>query len=143
MKRSSNPHRRRGFTLVAVLICLLVLGLISGVLVKLGVAHRDRVRSEEHRLQAHWLAEAGVDRALARLAQDADYEGERWEVAADALGLAPSKTAEEGPAAVVAIEVERPKDQDGGRIVRVRADYPPDPPRRVRASREVVVSKSP
>ncbi len=143
MKRSSSLDRRRGLTTVAVLICLLVLGLIAGVLVKLGVAYRDQVRTEERRLQAEWLAEAGVDRALARLAGDADYAGESWEIPADALGLTAAKTPEKGPAAVVAIEVERPKDQDGDVIVRARADYPPDPPRRVRVSREVVVSKTP
>lgn len=125
------------------MICLLVLGLIAGVLVKLGVAYRDQVRTEERRLQAEWLAEAGVDRALARLAADAGYAGESWEIPADALGLTAPKTSEKGPAAVVAIEVERPNDQDGGVIVRARADYPPDPPRRVRVSREVVVSKTP
>jgi len=143
MKRSSNPHDRRGLTTVAVLICLVVLGLMIGVLVKLGVAYRDQVRTAERRLQAEWLAEAGVDRALARLAQNADYEGERWEIPADALGSPDAKTTEKEkpPEAVVAIEVKRPKDQGGGPIVRVTADYPPAPPRRVRASREVVVSK--
>jgi len=143
MRRSSNPQRRRGLTTVAVLICLLVLGLICGVLVKLGVAYRDRVRTEERRLQAEWLAEAGVDRALARLARDPEYAGESWEIPADALALATSQRPEKGPAAVVAIEVGRAEDQGGGWIVRARADYPPAPPRRVRASREVVVSKTP
>lgn len=143
MKRSSRPDRCRGLTTVAVLICLLVIGLISGVLVKLGVAYRDRVRTEERRLQAEWLAEAGVDRALARLASNADYAGERWEIPAESLGLTAVKAPERGPAAVVVIEVERLKDQDGGAIVRARADYPPDPPNRVRVIREIVAPKTP
>lgn len=142
MKRSSTPHDRRGVTTVAVLICFVVLALVVASLVKLGVAYRDQVRTAERRLQAEWLAEAGVDRALARLSHDADYEGETWEIPADALGEPSAQTAEQGPAAVVLIEVERPKGRDGGWVVRSRADYPPDPPRRVRVSREVVASKS-
>lgn len=142
MKRSSSPHDRRGLTTVAVLICFVVLGLMITALVKLGVAYRDQIRTAERRLQAEWLAEAGVDRALAKLSHSADYEGETWEIPIDELGLPAVKGAEKGPAAVVKIEVERSEDQDGGWIVRVKADYPPDPPRRVRVSREVVAPKS-
>lgn len=142
MKRSSNPHDRRGLTTVAVLICFVVLGLMITALVKLGVAYRDQIRTAERRLQAEWLAEAGVDRALAKLSYDPDYKGETWEIPVDELGLPAVKDTEKGPAAVVKIEVEPAKGQDGGRILRVRADYPPDSPRRVRVSREVIAPKS-
>lgn len=142
MKRSSSPHGRRGLTTVAVLICFVVLGLMITALVKLGVAYRDQIRTTERRLQAEWLAEAGVDRALAKLSHSADYKGETWQIPVDELGLPAVKESEKGPAAVVKIEVERAKGENGGRIVRVRADYPPDPPKRVRVSREVVAPKS-
>ncbi len=118
---------------MAVLVCLLVLTLISGVLVKLGVAYRQQVRAQERRLQAEWLAESGVDRALARLAAKPDYKGEIWEIAAETLGRP----------AVVTIKVDPPTSPGDGRVVRVQADYPPDPPRRIRSTREVVVPNSP
>ncbi len=102
----------------------------------------DKRSTAERRLQAEWLAEAGVDRALAKLSYDPDYKGETWEIPVDELGLPAVKDTEKGPAAVVKIEVEPAKGQDGGRILRVRADYPPDPPRRVRVSREVIAPKS-
>ena len=118
---------------MAVLVCLLVVTLVSGVLVKQGVAYRRQVRAQERRLQAEWLAESGIDRAFARLAAKPDYAGERWEIAAETLGQP----------AVVTIEVDPPSAQNEDRVVRVRADYPPDPPRRIRCTREVVVPKTP
>ncbi len=143
MKRARNYDRRRGLTSVAVLICLLVITLISGVLLKLGVAYRDQVRTKERGLQAELLAESGIERAFARLAQKPDYTGETWEIPADTLGLAEPTETEKGPAAVVTIRVEGPSAQGEDRIIRVQADYPPDPPRRIRHTREVVVSKTP
>ena len=55
---------------MAVLVCLVIVTLISGALLKVGLAHRDWVRGQERQLQAEWLAQAGLDRALARLAAE-------------------------------------------------------------------------
>jgi hypothetical protein len=129
--------------MAAVLVCLLVITLISGALVKQGVAYRDRVRDQERRLQAELLADSGVDRAFARLAAKPDYAGETWEIGAEALGRAPAADAGEGPAAGVSIRVERPSAQGKGRVVHVQADYPPDPSRRIRCTREVVIPPTP
>ena len=73
--RTRRPSR--GMTVVAVLICLIVITLASGAVLKVGLAHHDFVRAQERRLQSEWLAESGVQRALARLAVDRDYPGER------------------------------------------------------------------
>ena len=91
---------RRGMLAIALLICLIVLTLIAGVLLRAGVAQRDEVRAQERRLQAEWLAEAGLRRALARLDADPGYAGETWQVDAHAL--------DSSDAATVAIAVERP-----------------------------------
>ena len=61
----TTSKSRRGMTTIAV-VCLLIT-LISGALLKVGLAQRDANRERERRLQAEWLAESGVDRALARL----------------------------------------------------------------------------
>ena len=74
--RASKPSR--GMTVVAVLVCLIILTLISGAVLKVGVAQRELARSQERRLQAEWLAESGAERAIARLARDRDYAGETW-----------------------------------------------------------------
>lgn len=133
MRAAPPKSKRRGLTAAAVLVCLMVVTIVSGVLVKQGVAYRERVRAQERRLQAEWLAESGVERAFSRLAAKPDYAGERWEIAAEALGQP----------AVVTIEVDPPSAQNEERVVRVQADYPPEAPRRVRYTREVVLPRTP
>ncbi len=128
MIRPRKAEPRRGMLAIAVLVCLIVLTMIAGALLRVEAARREEVRSQGRRLQAEWLAEAGIQRALARLAADPAYTGETWNVAARDLGAA--------DAATVAIAVERPPDDPKVRTIRVRADYPRDPPRRARCTRQ-------
>ncbi|WP_337173976.1 hypothetical protein [Paludisphaera sp.] len=132
----ARPKRRRGLTTVAVLALLVVLGLIASTIVGLGATYHSRSRARARALQSEALADAGLDRAFARLAADPDYAGERWEIPAPLLGLPPA----EGPAAVVTIAVE---SEGGTRAIRVQADHPVDPERRARSSRRVVLPEKP
>jgi hypothetical protein len=116
---------------IAVLVCLIVLTLIAGALLRVGATQRDEVRAEERRLQAEWLAEAGLRRAVARLDADPGYTGETWDIDARELGAA--------GAATVTIAVERPPGDAKSRTIRVRADYPRDPPRRARCTRQTTM----
>ena len=106
MKVTSTRSTRRGLTAVAVLVCLVIVTMVSGVLLKVGLAHRDQVRSHEHRLQAEWLAQSGLDRAVTRLAADHGYSGETWKLTHRDLGLPEIAGPAEDPAAVIAIKVE-------------------------------------
>jgi len=68
--------------------------------------------------QVRWLAEAGVNRAMAMLAIDADYDGERWAVpAGDFIAQSPA----DGDVAQVQIIVERGADDEGQRMITVQA----------------------
>ena len=78
---------RRGMTVVAVLVCLLVMMLLGAALLKLALAEREQQPRSERRLQAEWLVESGLERARARLAADASYAGETWPLSAADLGL--------------------------------------------------------
>jgi hypothetical protein len=144
VKVSRIRQRRRGLTAVAVLVCLIVITIVSGALLRVGIAHRDQVRSQERRLQAEWLAQSGFDRALARLAAQPDYAGETWELAATDLGLPSESNHSSAPAALVVIQVERAANSRDGdaRLVKVHADYPPDLPRRARHSLQILVELS-
>jgi len=128
---------------VAVLVCLLIITMISGALLKIGVAHRDFVRSQERKLQAEWLAQSGIDRAVARLAAQPDYTGETWKLTPRDLNLSEPEpdSASSGPAALVHIAVEGPQDPGTAprRLIKVQADYPPDAPQRARHSTQVLV----
>jgi Tfp pilus assembly protein PilX len=142
---ATNSTSRRGLTTVAVLVCLLIITLISGALLKVGLARRNMGREHERRLQAEWLAESGVDRALARLARDRNYSGETWPISATDLGLREvgATTASTGSAdrsaAIVTIAVEPIPGEANRRRIRVQADYPADEPRRSRHSKKMLI----
>ncbi len=72
-------------TAVAVLVCLIIITMLAGAALKVGLARRQELRSEERQLQAEWLAEAGIQRGLARLAADPAYTGESWDIPAREL----------------------------------------------------------
>jgi Tfp pilus assembly protein PilX len=145
----TTSNSRRGMTTIAVLVCLLIITLISGALLKVGLARRNMSRDRERRLQAEWLAESGFDRALARLTLDHNYSGETWPITAQELGLPESTVPAESTgqadrsAAIVTIAVEPIAGEVNRRRIRVQADYPPDPPRRVRHSHQMLIDLEP
>ena len=130
----------RGLTVVVVLVCLIIITLVSGSVLKIGLAQRELARAQERRLQAEWLAESGAQRALARLSADSTYTGETWSVSADDLGQ--SEKASES-AASVAIVIERVAADPAFRRVLVTADYPRDPPQRARNTSEFMIDLQP
>jgi len=149
IRSQSQQPLRRALTTVVVLVCLIVITLIGAALLKVGLAQRNQVRSQEHRLQAEWLAESGLDRAVARLAADANYPGEEWPILALDLsvpaGPAPGRPAggSAQPAAMITITVDRVRENGNGRRIRVQADYPLDPPARSRHTKQMLIDLEP
>ena len=145
--RAAKPSR--GLTVVAVLVCLIILTLISGAILKASAARRQLAASQEHRLQAEWLAESGAQRALARLTRDRDYAGEIWSIGVDDLGQGQRAPAANGvpgsdmAAARITIAVERLPGASSRRRVHISADYPLDEPRRSRRSKEIMFDLEP
>ena len=127
----TNRPKRRGLASVAVLIALLIVGIICAALLKVGLARRDQVKMAERASQAGWLADSGLDRAASRLAQEAGYAGETWEVPAEDLGGR--------GAGSVAIGVEPVEGRPEKRKVRVVADYPSGSPSRARRTKVSIV----
>ncbi len=127
--RTTAATRRRGLTSVAVLVCLIIITMISGAVLRVGLACRDEIRAQERSLQAEWLAEAGIQRALARLAADPAYTGETWDISARELDSA--------DAALVTITIGPAPGEPKRRHIRAQADYPRDPPRRARYTKSL------
>jgi hypothetical protein len=128
--RPRSAAKRRGLVSVAVIVCLLIITMICGALLRIGLAERRLIQDEERRLQAEWLVESGLERAAERLATSGNYEGETWKIPASELN---------GPApGVVRIVVETPASQPRRRRVRVEADYPANSDSRARQSKEVI-----
>ena len=130
MVNSPSRNARRGAVLVIVLACIAVASVLFMSLARAVSTERGSTRKQVWRLQAAWLAESGLQRAAARLADDADYAGETWNLTAEQLGLS--------DAAVVEIEVVE-TDTPNRRTVRVRADYPNHPQHRCRHAKSVDV----
>jgi hypothetical protein len=130
--RPSSMKRRRGLASVVVLIALFIIGLVCAALLKVAFARRGEVAREERRIEAAWLADSGLARALARLDHSGDYAGETWEIPAEDLGGRGS--------ASVLIRVEKVADRPDRRKVRVQADYPSGSSLRARQSREIIAA---
>jgi Tfp pilus assembly protein PilX len=125
----------RGAVAVVVLMCLMLIALIGGTLLRTGLVQRRRLQMEEGKLQAEWLVESGLERAVARLAEEPAYRGETWRVLAADLGGRLSGT--------VTIAVEPDGAQPGRRTVHVQADYPDGTDSRVRRRKQATVELGP
>lgn len=75
-------HRRRGVVTVIMLVLFAVTFTLAAVWTKRLLAERRLQGRAEERIQAEWLAAAGVRRAAARLLVDPAYKGEEWLIAA-------------------------------------------------------------
>ena len=132
--RCESP-RRRGLAIFPAFICLVLVTLMSGVLLKLAASHRALTRSEQRKAQADWLVESGVSRAAARLATNSAYPGETWEIPANEMAG--------GSAAIVRITVESMEKNKKGRRIRFEADYPRGDTLRARSSKSLSITLGP
>src|SRR5262245_53936887 len=80
-----RAQRRYGAVLVAALVCLLVIMAIIGTMLRRTLLDYRQLHTERDLRQAELLLEAGVARAAARLAADANYRNETWNLPADAI----------------------------------------------------------
>ena len=113
---SARAAKRPGAVLLILLVCLMVATMIAGSLLSSAVSQRGEVLRNQRELQAIWLAEAGLERAAARLTADPTYTGEDWPVSAEDVGGS--------HAGAVQIRIEPVADQPLMRAVVARADYP-------------------
>lgn len=81
----AQPCQRRGAILICVLTCLLIVSGLAVAMVKSALTARKAVRTELQRAQVQFLLEAGIQRAIDKLSRDADYQGEIWELPAEAF----------------------------------------------------------
>jgi Tfp pilus assembly protein PilX len=124
-----RPPHRRGAVLIMVLVALGLVALLGGALVSLAGMEQEVLAARERECQAHWLAEAGIDRAIARLAADAAYAGDSWSLANEEL-------AGRGPASVT-VQVESLAGSPSRRLLTVEAVFPTDSAKRARSMKHL------
>jgi Tfp pilus assembly protein PilV len=122
----------RGFAMAAVLICLLVVMTLSAALLQAVVQQHRWMRSSHQQLQAAWLADSAVQRAVFQLGQSPRYVGEQWLIPAEVVGQD----------ARVSIDVAPSSDGTAGRSVRIAASYPDHASQRTLSERELRVPVS-
>jgi len=110
--------RRRGAAILIVLAILAVFGVALAMAMRANLAARAESRRALQRLQAEYLATAGLDVARERLSTDNAYTGETWQVAAEELGGRDR--------AEVTIDISPVADRPNERRVSVVATYPID-----------------
>ena len=126
------PPPRRGAVLIVVLVCLALATTMFVLVVKQAVAERRAIDRSHSALQSLWLAEAGVERAVARLAAEEDYAGETWIIPGQQLSR---------DDAVVRIKVEKVADRPERRSIRVEADYPSGSEHRCRRVKQILMDR--
>ena len=127
--KTQDRPRKRGVVLICVVACLAVTTLLLGGMLKRALLTKRQSRTERHLRQAQWLVQAGAERAAFRLANDVEYTGEVWSLAADSIvGTGPG---------VVRISVSRESmDRASARVV---AEYPSGGAASIRRTREFLI----
>jgi Tfp pilus assembly protein PilX len=126
--------KRRGAVMIVILACFALAATLFVLLGRMAMAERRASELQLWTVQAQWLAEAGLERAAARLRADAEYGGETWNISAAELGG--------DKAAKVEIRVESADDDESSDklLIFVTADYPNDPVHRCRWKKQLEIT---
>lgn len=79
---NQQPSARRAVVTVMVLLVLILLAALLAEFVRRGMTDNRQMRRELHQQQAEQLAVAGIDTLKSKLAADASYAGETWDIPA-------------------------------------------------------------
>ena len=118
-------RQRRGVAMIIVMVLLLVLSSVTITTVRAVIAQRKQFEIEKRHWQADWLLDAGLSRAAAQLASNADYSGETWKLSASEFSgsgsplsgdavvvIEPRAMTEAGSARRWIVQVSLPSDQE-------------------------------
>ncbi len=114
--RRPSPSSRRAMLTVSVLVALTVVMALAAAWTKAIVVERRVVRAQAERVQAEYLALAGLGRGAAQVRATPGYTGETWRIGGDSWG------GKRG--ASVVIRVEPVANEATARIVKVEARFP-------------------
>lgn len=131
-QKSTPISTRRGTMLVFAMIALLVTTMIGASLMRTTVVSMRQIQREQQQVQAHWLAEAGCQRALAKIHSDKQYVGETWDVPAEQL--------QSSAGATVRITIDGEIAESTARTVIAIAEYPKASAQPVRVTKRLTIS---
>ncbi len=79
-------NSRRGTALIVVMICLMLVTAVMSSMLKSTLLQRKQMLQEQFRLQAEWLLESALERAVLQRSIDSKYQGETWHISPVDLG---------------------------------------------------------
>jgi type II secretory pathway component PulK len=110
------PRPRRGAALLIALTALILVAVAISLALRTNLTARREARRAAAALQAEYLANAGLELALAQLETSPEYSGEVWQVAGEVL--AGRDTAQ------VTIEIAAESTDETARRIVVVAEFP-------------------
>jgi type II secretory pathway component PulK len=123
-------RRKRGVVLIAVIVLFSVSLTLFGLWSQAAIREHRRLETQQFRVQAERLAEAGLQRAVSLRAADAKYSDEVWSVPATELDK--SHTAQ--------VRIYLAPGPDAGNIrLEATAEFPVGIPHRVQITKSVVI----
>jgi hypothetical protein len=141
--RQARRQRRSATVLIVALVTLLVVSSLVLSMVKRALDDRRQLRQEHDLQQVELLVEAGLRRAAIRLAADADFDGETWDIpAAELKGHGDARVViEVAPPSAEESPAESSDDELAGDAQRIRitAEYPLGSETSIRRTRTVTI----
>ena len=131
MQRRAKRSQRSGFALAIALVALAVVMVLVAGWAQLALVQSREAQATLERLQAVWLADSAIERAMARLQVEPNYRGETWQISAAEFGRAAAESDPPLGTAVIAVE-----PRAGARQITVRADFPAGDRRTNRVSKQ-------
>ena len=130
--REHLRRKRRGAILAVALATLLVVTLLAGVVFRAQLQNHRQLRREQDQVQANWLADSAVARALTQRKLNASYAGERWQVEL------PRATGEVAAGAAT-IKIRAQDDQPSTLRIEVESHFPVDELQGIRTQRLLTI----
>jgi hypothetical protein len=116
--------------LIVVIVTICISLTLFGLWAKDIVHQHRRSTNQEYRLQASALAEAGLRRAMARRAADAEFREETWLVSGEHLGRRQAAT----------VHIRIAPGEDGAIRCEATAQFPADAVRRAQVTKRTEVA---
>ena len=144
----TRRHRRPAAILIVALVTLLVVSSLVLSMVKRALDDRRQLRQEHELQQVELLVDAGLRRAAIRLAADADFDGETWDIPATELsGHCDARIVIEVAPAPADVSLAEDSPTEGSddepaseaQLIRVIAEYPVGSETSIRRTRTVTI----
>ena len=123
----TTPTTRRGTIIIIAMVSLIFASAVLMTMVKSSLIHYRQTKNEQHRFQANWLAEAGLERAFVLLQKTKTYPGETWQI--------PAKDLAGQQAGTVTIKIEKQS------IITVIATFPKTGTKKAVITRRITINK--